>query len=200
MIFGLALSVGAISLVSTPPTDVRAIYNDLFTFAFSFFVLITMWLRYTRIMSVFPLESRRVVNLNILLLFCVSIEPFLFNETKVSSSSIVNPIQFFDTSSTLYALDLAAMFAILGGFALTLAREERKLLPKELMQSYKVEGLAWFVAAGIFAFTALPVFFSIRVPGGLEVRYYLWVIPVVVLYVERAYQRRRDASVSGRSG
>ncbi|MDA4132872.1 MAG: TMEM175 family protein, partial [Thaumarchaeota archaeon] len=67
------------SLVSNPPTDVQAVYNDLATFGFSFLILITMWLRYTRIMSVFPIETRRVNNLNILLLFCVSIEPFLFN-------------------------------------------------------------------------------------------------------------------------
>ena len=70
LIFGLALSVGAISLVSNPPMDVQAIYNDLATFGFSFLILITMWLRYTRIMSVFPIETRRVNNLNILLLFC----------------------------------------------------------------------------------------------------------------------------------
>ncbi len=34
MIFGLALSVGAITLVSSPPTTASATYGDLATFGF----------------------------------------------------------------------------------------------------------------------------------------------------------------------
>ena len=114
MIFGLALSVGAISLVSNPPIEVRGIYNDILTFGFSFLILITMWLRYTRIMSVFPPESRGVINLNVMLLFCVSIEPFLFNLIR-NTPAVSDPTAFSDATTTLYALDLGAMFAILGG-------------------------------------------------------------------------------------
>jgi len=188
LIFGLALSVGAISLVSSFPSDVRGIYNDLVTFGFSFFVLITMWLRYTRIMSVFPLESKRVVNLNIMLLFCVSVEPFLFNLLR-GSTGVSDPIAFADTSSTLYALDLGAMFAILGGFTLDLASEERKLIPKELTRQYKIEGGVWFLSGAIFCVTALPIFFVTKIPGGLPLRYYLWLLPVVILYLGRFAER-----------
>ncbi|MGH9920649.1 MAG: TMEM175 family protein, partial [Nitrososphaerales archaeon] len=100
LIFGLALSVGAISLVSNPPPNVGAVYNDLATFGFSFLVLITMWLRYTRIMSVFPLETRRVTNLNILLLFCVSVEPFLFNLVR-NAPTVGDPAAFANATSML---------------------------------------------------------------------------------------------------
>ena len=103
-----------------------------------------MWLRYTRIMSVFPIQSRRVNNLNILLLFCVSIEPFLFNLVR-NTPAVSDPVAFPDATSQLYALDLGAMFAILGGFTFTLADEERKLIPKALIRQYRIEGVTWFV-------------------------------------------------------
>jgi uncharacterized membrane protein len=113
MIFGLALSVGAITLVSSPPTDVPSIYGDLGTFGFSFLILITIWLRYTRIMSVLPLESQRVIVLNIILLFLVSVEPFLFNILR-NPPSVINAGAYDDATSMLYALDLGAMMVILG--------------------------------------------------------------------------------------
>jgi len=181
LIFGLALSVGAISLVSNPPTDVRGVYNDIITFGFSFLILITMWLRYTRIMSVFPLETRGVINLNIALLFCVSVEPFLFNLIR---NTPVATLPFEDATSTLYALDLGAMFGILGGFSLNLAQEERKLIPKELIRQYKIEGASWFVCGLIFALSALPLFWRITV-GGMAIRYDMWALPLLLIWTLR---------------
>jgi len=163
LIFGLALSVGAISVVSNPPTDVQAVYNDLATFGFSSLILITMWLRYTRIMSVFPIETRRVNNLNVLLLFCVSIEPFLFNLVR-NMPAVTDPNAFADATSALYALDLGAMFAILGGFSLTLANEERKLIQKALTRQYRVEG-ATTIACGLISASRLCPS-STRQPSG----------------------------------
>ncbi|MDA4117682.1 MAG: TMEM175 family protein [Thaumarchaeota archaeon] len=189
LIFGLALSVGAISLVSSPPTDAAGIYNDLATFGFSFLILITMWIRYTRIMSVFPLESRRVVNLNIALLFCVSIEPFLFNLIR-NTPAVTDPKAFLDAASTLYSLDLGAMFGILGGFSLTLADVERKLIPKSLVRGYRIEGVSWFLCGLIFGISALPVFFSIKVGSDMmPIRYYLWVAPLLLIWASRWARR-----------
>jgi len=179
--------------VSNPPTDVRAVYNDLATFGFSFLILITMWLRYTRIMSVFPLESRRVTNLNILLLFCVSVEPFLFNLVR-NPPTVTDLGAFADATSTLYALDLGALFAIIGGFALTLADQERKLIPKALIRQYRIEGVSCFVCGLIFGISALPVFFKIALGNGDPIRYYLWIIPLMLIWVSRGLIRREKGS------
>jgi uncharacterized membrane protein len=185
--------VGAISLVSNPPTNVGAIYNDLATFGFSFFVLITMWLRYTRIMSVFPLETRRVTNLNILLLFCVSVEPFLFNLVR-NAPTVSDPAAFANATSMLYALDLGALFAIIDGFTLTLADEDRKLIPKAMIRQYKIEGASSFVCGLIFGISALPVFFTTTVDNGEPIRYFLWIVPLLLITVSRRVIRLTGGS------
>ena len=179
--------------MSTPPPDVQAVYNDLATFGFSFLILITMWLRYTRIMSVFRMETRRVNNLNILLLFCVSIEPFLFNLVR-NMSKVTDPA-FASATSALYALDLGAMFAILGGFSLTLANEERKLIPKALTRRYRIEGVITVVCAGIFCISALPVFYTTTLGNAEPIRFYVWAIPLVLFWVARTWERRAEAEV-----
>lgn len=185
--------MGAISLVSNPPTDVRAVYNDLATFGFSFLILITMWLRYTRIMSVFQLESRRVTNLNILLLFCVSVEPFLFNLVR-NAPAVTDPGAFTDAVSTLYALDLGGLFAIIGGFTLTLADDERNLIPKALIRQYRIEGVSCFVCGLIFGVSALPVFFTTSLEGGEPIRYSLWIAPLLLIWAARSLIRRGGGS------
>jgi uncharacterized membrane protein len=168
--------------VSTPPTTVSGIYTDLETFGFSFLILITMWLRYTRVMSALPLESRRIVNMNIMLLFAVSIEPFLFNIVRHTPVGLAPGGPYDDATSTLYALDLGGMFAILGGFSLALASEDSKLIPKELISQYKVEGITWFACGLIFVLTAIPVFFTIDYDG-TAIRYYLWIVPIAILWL-----------------
>jgi uncharacterized membrane protein len=69
MVFGLALSVGAITLVGSPPSSTVELVSDLATFGFSFVILINIWINYTKIMSVLSLEDRLTISLNSLLLF-----------------------------------------------------------------------------------------------------------------------------------
>jgi hypothetical protein len=146
-----------------------------------------MWLRYTRIMSVFPIQTRRVNNLNILLLFCVSIEPFLFNLVRNTPAAVAvtDSLTFAGATSQLYALDLGAMFVILGGFSLTLADEERKLIPKALIRQYRIEGATLFVCGLIFFISALPPFFTTTLGNATPLRYYLWIIPLVLISIAR---------------
>jgi uncharacterized membrane protein len=85
LIFGLALSIGALTLIGQPQNDFGQILQSILFYAFSFLILISVWYGYTRTMSLLHIETSKLVNLNILLLFLVSIEPFLFNQ-------LINPV------------------------------------------------------------------------------------------------------------
>lgn len=187
LIFGLALSVGAISLVSQPPTRTVDIYRDIGTFGFSFIVLITIWLRYTRIMSVLPVESPRTTRLNTALLFCVSVEPFLFGLlSRPPAAASPSNFVFEETASGLFALDLGIMMAILGIFSLTLASEERGLVGADFIRLFKKEAYLWFVGAAAFLISTLPVFYTTEVGGPMgSLRYYLWLIPIFSVWFRR---------------
>jgi len=188
MLFGLALSIGAFSLVSSPPATNSAVLSDLFTFGFSFLILIVIWLQYTRVMSVLPLESSRTIRLNIMLLFAVSIEPFLFN---LVNNPPVKAFSYGDFTTTLYALDLASLMGILGFFTLTVADEDRKLVPKDELKRFKRGGLILVGSCGIFLVTALPPLYTTMVDG-VRLRLVLWYIPIITAWAARRSSARAD--------
>lgn len=181
MIFGLALSVGAITLVGNINNinTTNILLRDITTFGYSFLILIVVWMRYTRIMSVLPFEKRWTVSLNIALLFTVSLEPFLFNVLQTG----VNTIQ--DNASQLYAVDLGAMMTILALFTFVLADEDRKLVPKEQVGELKVEGVTLSIAAAVFFLSTLEIFWASLAPDRTPWRLYIWIIPFVLSAVRR---------------
>ena len=188
MIFGLALSVGAITLVGNPPTTNAELENDILTFGFSFLILISVWMRYTSIMSVLPLENRRSITLNTVLLFTVSIEPFLFN--LVRANSIPNPSGFPDTVSTALAVYLGVMMLILGFFTSVLADEQKKLLPKDLLRDYTYDAIWFYVSGALFIGSAfIPL--SILGIGGIRLKFEIWIFPLITSLIRR---RTKDAT------
>jgi uncharacterized membrane protein len=178
LIFGLALSIGAITLIGNvgaikTPAD---LIKDIVIFGFNFLILISVWMRYTKTMSALPLENRWTMSLNTALLFTVSIEPFLFNVLELGS------IEGF--ASEVYAGDLGVMMAILAGFNLILADEERKLIPKDLIKEFKIESVIMFIAAAFFLISILvPI--NYKGPNGVAWRYYLWIIPFAISGIQR---------------
>lgn len=180
LIFGLALSIGAISLLGNIDTiySTGVLENDIAIFGFSFLILIGVWMRYTKIMSVLPLENRWTVSLNTALLFTVSLEPFLFNVMQLDIK--LSP----EFSSQFYAVDLGVMMAILGSFSLVLTNEERNLIPKNLIKEYRIQSIVLFVAATFFFISTVNIFWTYG-PNHLELRFYLWIIPFVLSSVQR---------------
>lgn len=187
--------MGAITLVSQPPTDITGVYNDLGTFGFSFIILISIWLRYTRIMSVLPVETGLTTRLNAALLFSVSVEPFLFGLlTRPLDMSPTLLSSFEATVSTLYALDLGGMMAILGFFALTLASEERGFVTKDFIEQFRREAYGLFVASGAFLISILPVFYTTSLGPLGPVRYYIWVAPIFIVWVRRGLRAKEGGA------
>jgi len=186
LIFGLALSIGAFALVSSPPTTEEGFYRDIGTFGFNFVVLITVWIRYTRIMSALPIETRRTLLLNTLLLFTVSLEPFIFNILR--SPDVANPLPpgLREAASSGFGIDLGAMTLVLGVFTIALANEEKRLVPKEMISHLRSEAISWFISSAVFLASALPLFGKISVVGtvfsGLSGREALWLAAMLVAW------------------
>ena len=128
-IFGLAVAIGTLSLITRVPTRPFGMLIDIAEFGFSFLILISVWLGYWNITSVLPLEDSTVVILNVALFFLVAIEPYLFYLNITFDLKTLELL--LNYASILYALDLAGLMVILALFAHLLAREERALVPKE---------------------------------------------------------------------
>jgi uncharacterized membrane protein len=152
LIFGLALSIGALTLVGRQPASAQELIFALALYAFSFMILIRVWQVYSSITSILPSETSLLVDLNLVLLFFVSIEPYLFNELFALGGAM------YPLVSGTYAVDLAAMFLILAFFAHTLIDEDRKLIPKSLLGRYRVMRNVNLVVAAIFAISIVPFF------------------------------------------
>ena len=182
--FGLALSIGALTLIGKPPVTASDVSNDIMGFGFSFIILISVWLRYTRIMSVLPVETGTAVLLNVALLFLVSIEPYLFSLLNFAEFTI------FAYASFLYALDLAGLMAILALFTNMLTIEEKKLVPTSELHSYRITRNVLFLSMLLFLVSALPQFLSWKIQG-TSIRVLLWYGSLVVTWSVRLTTKRK---------
>jgi hypothetical protein len=186
IIFGLALSIGAISLISRLPLTTFGILIDVSEFGFSFLILISVWLEYTSIMLVLPVEDSFTVVLNIVLLFLVSVEPYLFY-LNITYDLLSHEL-LLNSASTFYALDMSGLMLILALFTYQLAREERGLVPKESMTRFKQVRNVLFISAALFAITILPPFWTFKLLN-LPIRFFFWLIPLILSSVARISQR-----------
>lgn len=187
IIFGLALSIGAISLFSRLPSRPFGIVIDVAEFGFSFLILISVWLGYTNIMSTLPMEDSTTLTLNIVLLFFVSIEPYLFY-LNITFDLLAHEL-LLNYASILYALDMAGLMLILALFTHQLAREERELVPKESLAKFKRVRSTLFTSAALFAITILPIFWTFKL-WDLPIRFYFWIIPLILSSVTPILERR----------
>ena len=176
LIFGLALSIGAIQLVGSLPQTHGALVADISAFAFSFLILISVWNRYTTTMSVMPVETPTLVRLNLFLLFLVTLEPFLFNLliNQGMSSPIGNEV------SEYYALDIAAMNVISAYFTHVLTLEEKNLIPSDLRRQYRITRNLLLMGAAIFLVSLLPIFWN--AVYGLPLRVILWILTLPIIW------------------
>jgi uncharacterized membrane protein len=182
LIFGLALSIGALTLIGAPPSNLGQLLQSILFYAFSFLILISVWYSYTRTMSQLHVETTIIVDLNILLLFLVSIEPFLFNQ--LISSSLGEPV------SILYALDLGGLFVIQAFLANTVLADKNR--PEAVLQRFKLQRITLLLSAAVFFVSTLPFFWSWRIEVGgtvVPLRIALWIITLFLPRVRRLLER-----------
>jgi uncharacterized membrane protein len=183
IVFGLALSVGALALVGSPPTTSTELYLALATFGFSFMVLILVWLAFTHLRSTLNFESRWSVGLNVVLLFTVSVEPFLFD-------LIVRPNEtaaFLATANQVFAVDIGVMAGVLGLFAWYIATTPRTGLGPEARRRLRRDALSRWAVSGIFFLSSAPWFGEVQI-FGQPARVTIWVVGLIVLLASRLRQ------------
>jgi uncharacterized membrane protein len=192
LIFGLALSIGSVFLLGRTPSSPEDVMVDLAWFGFSFLILISIWFRYTSIMSVLPVETGLTMAVNAVMLFLVSIEPYLLGLMAFGSfeASKVSVMIFV---SEVYAFDLAGLILIMGLLAHQLTSEEHKLVKPELIHKYRRIRNIQYLAAGFFAITALPPFWVWEIVG-TPLRFYLWYAILIFMWASRLSERVRRAS------
>ena len=180
MIFGLALSIGALTLIGSAPNNFDNLLKSIGYFAFSFLIIISVWYAYTRAMSNVRVETRGDVELNVFLLFLVSIEPFLFNELVVSSL----PVEYV---SVLYALDIGGLFSLQAVLANSILTDKSR--PKRLLIEYTGRRNAAITAAVLIFISTLPPFWSWAIPVNgqthIPLRFILWIIPLFIHNIRR---------------
>jgi uncharacterized membrane protein len=188
LIFGLALSIGALTLIGQQASDFQHILISLGYYAFSFLILINVWRIYSNTMDLLPVETAGLVDLNIVLLFLVSIEPFLFNQILGSSTLAVA-----ENVSVLYALDLAGLFLIMAFFTHSLVDEEKKLVPQSLLLSYKRVRNFELLASAIFLVSIIPIFWSLGITVNnsfIRLRFIMWILTLFLRGIRRLYDAR----------
>jgi uncharacterized membrane protein len=185
LIFGLALSIGALSLISNKPANVLDLVHTLEAFGFSFAILGMIWVEYTRIMSVLRVETGELQRINLGMLFFVSVEPYLFN-------LIITPGQLgADIASSAYALDIGSIFLVLAYFAYELTRKEKRLIPEELMRTYGRVRNGRIATALLFYASVLPVFWGVSI-FGTDLRYILWLAAFAIRGATTEAERRKS--------
>ena len=151
-------------------------------FAFSFLILISLWYAYTRAMSNVRIETRADVELNVFVLFLVSIEPFLFNELVASSL----PAEYV---SILYAFDLGGLFGLQALLANMIIADKRR--PEKLLHEYAGRRNAAITNALIFFISTLPFFWSWSIPINsqmhIPLRFVVWIVPLFLQNIRRLW-------------
>ncbi len=192
LIFGLALSIGALTLLTQKPATVIDLAISLLGFGWAFIILALVWVRYTKIMSVLPVETGKIVGANVLLLFLVSIEPYLYNLIGISVASLPGRLDSGITTA-LYAADMGSIFLIIAYFTHQLTVEEKKLVPSKLLASYRLQRNATAATATIFLVSALPIFWTLAL-FGFQLRFILWMCTFVAWGARRVLEGRLMSS------
>jgi len=192
LVFGLALSFGSLILIGSQPRNGTDLLVNVFIFGFSFMIIIWTWIGYTRTFAVLPTEAPFALPLNLGLLFCVALEPYLFYVVITTKT-----VELADPASIAYGLDAGLMFLFLAGLGYLVVkqgksrREDNRLHPVVLNRFRRFMKLQAIVG-GIYIASALPIFW-IDTPIGPP-RFLLWSSPFVILTMFRRPKPSRNVN------
>jgi len=180
LIFGLSLAIDAIALLPTSGTTPGDMNSRILIFSFAFLFLITAWLLYTTYMSVLPVDTQLVTFLSVVLLLFVALIPSLLNNVELGDNRAIQ-----DYSSSLFALDLAGILAILAILAHILGVEKNRLVPPDAAKLFRNGRNRMVVLSVLMAASIAPTFWEVTFLG-VQARVYLWTVPLISYWLGRA--------------
>jgi len=186
IIFGLALSIGSLVLTQSKVTGWQDYAWNALLFGFSFLVIALTWLLYSQTMSVISSEVSSTLFLNLVLLFCVALEPYFFY--MIMNGTYQNLVSF---TSVGYALDVGFMFIILGTLASFVSKQEKALeqeqkpkLHPNVLQRFKHMMISEYIVGALFLISAPPIFW-VPTPLG-HLRFIFWYSSFLVFLVSHS--------------
>jgi uncharacterized membrane protein len=194
LVFGLAISIGSLSLLINNADDITAgtIIKEIVWFSIGFIILISIWLSYTAAMEDIEFESPAEVSLNMALMLLISIEPFLLNVVAFDRISV-------DFATMAYALNIGAILIIMGFFNhLVLRQRTRAADARQAAVQRNSRNRSLFKGA-IFLVSALPLFWDITI-GDTSVMYLIWVLAFVPELAFGMGRRMARKALDGPSG
>ena len=194
MVFGLALSIGSLEFVVNLNVDHQVVLDSLFTFFFNFILVVYIWFRYTRALSLIRVENRIEMDLNILLLFLIIIEPYLFD--LLNASNLPSDLDF---SSVLFAFDVGTMMLILGviytiGLRYYKNKDKDKEKDNTFLYSYDSIKIGLYITGIIFIISAMPTFWEISLLG-TKLRFISWVVGTFITFFYRGFEHFKNKTL-----
>jgi uncharacterized membrane protein len=174
IIFGLALSIGALVLTQNQVLTWQDFGWGILLFGFSFLVIALIWLMFSQTISVLQSEAPSVVFLNLALLFCVALEPYLFY--MLMNGLTQNLLSF---TSIGYALDVGFMFMILATLASLVLKQGNN--NPTFLKRFKHMMISESIVGALFLVSAAPVFWVDTQIGHL--RFVFWYSSFLVFLV-----------------
>ena len=194
IIFGLALSIGSLVLTQSKVVTWQDYAWNALLFGFSFLVIALTWLLYSQTMSVIASEVPSALFLNLVLLFCVALEPYFFY--MIMNGAYQNLLSF---TSVGYALDVGFMFVILGTLAsfvpkqgMVLEQDRKPKLHPNVLQRFKHMMISEYIVAALFLSSAVPIFW-VPTPVG-HLRFVFWYSSFLVFLISHSISYRKTKS------
>ncbi|MGD0718289.1 MAG: hypothetical protein ABSA15_01730 [Thermoplasmata archaeon] len=169
IIFGLSITFSAIQFAFNPPTHIVDILSLVVEFAISFTVLVWIMITYIRVMRNLRHDRGAPVLLNVALLLCATVEPYLLYTVWLGTFQAPAPTAAQQLSDQLaaaaWAVDVGIMLIILGLLADRARRGSEGGPGDEFAQGIRSYS-HWFYGCGVaLGLTGFPVFWVFLYSG-----------------------------------
>jgi len=167
LVFGLALTLGTVTLVAPAADDVGRLLTAIVSYGLSFFIIVWIWWLYNKITKRARTETRFRFAINVLLLFLVVIEPFLLGvSNKVAGSAA-------------YAIDIGTILLVLAVYSQLAIKES--IAAGSTIARWRTNRNTLIVCAIIFYATIAIGLFPDIASTGIQGAIWLAVLLVAIL-------------------